>query len=162
MLRGGRNGAEMDWNSIVKKLVWDESKTPYFVKADKLTQSQARNELFVYSLFLALMFGFVSIYALADDRSREVTIPLGGTLYAFSIFCSAIVLGVAKNVTAARYCITAPVAVFVFTLGNLGGRSDPEQTNWYIYMALTAVWLLYSLRAVAVAKAFHRGPREAD
>ena len=152
----------MDWNRIVKKLVWDESKTPYLVRADKLTPSQARNELFVYSLFLALMFGFVSVYAFADDRSREVTIPLGGTLYAFSVFCSAIVLGITKNVTAARYCITAPVAVFVFMLGNFGGRSDPEQTNWIVYLALTAAWLLYSLRAVAVAKAFHREPGEAD
>ena len=108
------------------------------------------------------MFGFVAIYALADDRSREVTIPLGGALYAFSVFSSAMVLGVAKNVTAARYCITAPVAVFVFLLGNFGGRSNPEQTNWYIYLALTVAWLLYSFRAVAVAKAFHRKPGEAN
>ena len=44
---------QLDWEKLFKRYVADDVKTPYFVAVDRLTQKQARSELFVYTLLMA-------------------------------------------------------------------------------------------------------------
>ncbi len=41
------------WEKYVRKYVWDDDKTPYFIPASKLKRDQADKEIFLYCFFLA-------------------------------------------------------------------------------------------------------------
>ncbi len=98
----------MSWDKFVKRYVWDDTKTPYFVRVAKLTKVQAGYEIFSYSLFLAVLFAVISIASLSDQapqgRSDVVSI------YAFCVVCGAIVLAMTKSSAAAHVCASAPLA----------------------------------------------------
>ena len=86
----------MDWHSYIKKYVWDDNKTPYFVPVKKLTKSQADHELFAYTFFIALLFAILSIISLTENapHGKSTTVAL----YAVSVSCSAVLFGVTKSV----------------------------------------------------------------
>jgi hypothetical protein len=50
---------QLDWESLVKRYVYNAAKTPYFTAAARLTRAQARSELFVYMLFLVVLMGVI-------------------------------------------------------------------------------------------------------
>ena len=60
----------MSWDKFVKKYVWDDNKTPYFVRVAKMTKVQARYEIFSYSLFLAVLFAVISVASLSDQAPQ--------------------------------------------------------------------------------------------
>ena len=148
----------MDWQTIVKKYVWDEKKTPYFVSVDKLTIPQINSEIFVYSLFLAIFFGFLSIIAFSEQNSQAISIPYWVGFYALSVFCSAVALGMRKNVNASRYCLSAPVAVFFYITIYTEFASKAHTIEKYLPIAFTVIWLFYSIRVMAIAKYYQRMP----
>ncbi|MFQ5828116.1 MAG: hypothetical protein ACE5JD_03035, partial [Candidatus Methylomirabilia bacterium] len=145
------------WYRFTKKYVWNEEKTPYFVGVDKLTRVQAKNEMFVYTLFLATVFAVITIASVAGIKLGGSYISVLVALYAFSVCCAAIFFGVTKNLRAARYCVAAPVAAF---LSINGLRPDLATIDRYVLLAFSLIWLRYAVRVVAIAKAFHRMPAE--
>ncbi|MGH7278713.1 MAG: hypothetical protein ACREJG_08490 [Candidatus Rokuibacteriota bacterium] len=144
----------MDWPSLVKKYVWDEQRTPYFVAVDRLTPAQARSELFVYAFCLAILSAVVAAVAvIADDRRGAIASPVVA-LYALILLAGAIVLAVSGHPVAAGYCATAPVVVgLAAALGVL--RPDMAGGERVLLTALSVAWLGYAARVVRIARRLH-------
>ncbi len=148
-------GSRMSWDKFVKKYVWDDIKTPYFVRVAKMTKVQASYEIFSYSLFLAVLFAVISIASLSDQapqgRSEVVSI------YAFCVVCGAIVLAMTKSSAAALVCASAPLAALLYFF--LGGFHPGLGTiDEWLLVAVTLGLLVYSTRVVALTKAYPNMP----
>lgn len=122
-----------------------------------MTRVQARNELFVYTLFLASVFAVVTVVSAAGTSVRGPLISFGMAAYAFSIFCGAVFLGLTKHPRAALYCATAPVVAFLSIISN-EVRPDLATVDKYVLLVVTLLWAGYAVRVVAIAKAFPRMP----
>lgn len=151
----------MDWEKYVKKYVWDEKKTPFFLAVDKLSQAQARNELFLYAFFLATLFLVVTLGSALDLGTGKRGFPGWVAAYAFSVTCGAIALGQFRNFYAALYCISAPLLGMVYAL------SDSLHPNFaavdkYFLLILCLLWLRYAMRVLGIVKAFPRLPRTGE
>ncbi len=145
----------MSWDKFVKKYVWDDTKTPYFVRVAKLNKVQAGYEIFSYSLFLAILFAVVSVVSLSDQapqgRSDVVSI------YAFCVVCGAIILAMTKSPAAAYVCASAPPAalLYFFLKGFPSGLGEIDK--WLLVAAALGL-LGYSIRVVTMAKAYPNMP----
>ncbi len=149
----------MSWDKFVKKYVWDDTKTPYFVRVAKMTKVQAGYEIFSYSFFLAILFAVISIVSLSDQapqgRSEVVSI------YGFCVVCGAIILAMTKSSAAALVCASAPLAalLYFFLEGFPPGLGAIDKR---VIVAVTLGLLVYSTRVVAVAKAYPNMPDAAE
>lgn len=141
----------MDWPGLVRKYIWDEERTPYLVRTDRLTARQARSELFVYAFLLALLAAAVSAVALAGDTWRGgVAAPIVA-LYALTVLAAAVVLGITGRPAAAAYCATAPLAmVCAAVFGVL--RSDMTGSERVVMTAAGVLWLGYAARIVRIVR----------
>jgi hypothetical protein len=141
----------LDWVGLFKRYVGDDIKTPYFVAVARLNRVQARNELFVYTLFLAVLFGVIGIASLSP------TLPHGDTfavsLYAFLIVGAAVVFGFTKHSAAAAVCASAPVGVLIyFTL--YGFHPSAVTGDKILQVIIAVLWLRYSWRILQIARAY--------
>ncbi len=145
----------MSWDKFVKRYVWDDNKTPYFVRVAKMTKVQANYEIFSYSLFLAVLFAVVSIVSLSDQapqgRSEVVSI------YAFCVVCGAIVLAMTKSSAAAHVCASAPLAALLYFFLE-GFPSGLATVDKWVLVAVALGLLGYSIRVVTMAKAYPNMP----
>ncbi len=141
----------MEWDKLLKRYVWDEAKTPYFVAVARLTPSQARYELFAYTLFLGVLFGALAVIALSSrhPHGHSDIVPL----YAFSVLCSAIILGITKHHYAALYCASAPVAGLAY-FAVYGFHANLGVLDKLLLVVAMLVWLRYCLRTIAIARAY--------
>ncbi|MFQ5773716.1 MAG: hypothetical protein ACE5GS_04300 [Kiloniellaceae bacterium] len=139
--------------------MWDEVKTPYFVRVAKMTKEQASSEILAYVLFLAVLFAVISLVSLSDDAPKGRS--YGVSIYALSVVCGAVVLGATKHYYAALYCSTAPpVALFHFFF--YGFPPNLHTIDELLLLAVTLVLLRYSLRVVAIAKVYQDMPGDAQ
>lgn len=141
------------WEKYVRKYVWDDDKTPYFIAASKLKRDQADKEIFLYCFFLAtpaalIVVAFVSL--LYDGGAIGNLAP--GLYCASMLFCAAL-LHLRKSVTAALYAITAPVVVLLyFAIDGFPPKLHfVEQIGMIVIVLL---WLRYTIRVVAIAKVY--------
>ncbi len=104
----------MSWDKFIKRYVWDDTKTPYFVRVAKMTKVQANYEIFSYSLFLAVLFAVISVASLSDQAPQGQSDV--ASIYAFCVVCGAIVLGMTKSSAAAHVCASAPLAALLYFL----------------------------------------------
>ncbi|MBI2204814.1 MAG: hypothetical protein HYU41_13270 [Candidatus Rokubacteria bacterium] len=140
----------MDWPGLVRKYVWDEERTPYLVRTDRLTARQARSELFVYAFLLALLAMAVSAIALFGDTWRGGASPVAA-VYALTILAAAVMLGVTGRPAAAAYCATAPLAmVCAAVFGVL--RSDMTGAERVVMTAAGILWLGYAARIIRIVR----------
>ncbi len=145
----------MSWDKFIKRYVWDDTKTPYFVRVAKMTKVQAGYEIFSYSLFLAVLFAVISVASLSDQapqgRSDVVSI------YAFCVVCGAIVLAMTKSSAAAYVCASAPLAalLYFFLKGFPPGLGTVDKG---VLVAVALGLLGYSIRVVTMAKAYPNMP----
>lgn len=149
----------MNWEKFIKRYVWDDNKTPYFIGVDKLTKAQAHNELFVYSLFLTTLFAVVTLVSLRDIDTLGTFKSYAVTVYAASIFGCGILFGASKHFYTALYCVTAPAACFLnFTTGEF--RQSAIGLDQFVIMVFSLLWLRYAVRVVAIAKSYHQLPEK--
>lgn len=145
----------MSWDKYVKRYVWDDVKTPYFVGTAKLNKVQANHEIFAYSLFLAALFLVISLTSLSDrapqGRSEVVSI------YAFIVVCGAIFLVMTKHSYAAYVCASAPLATILhfFLEGFPPGLGMIDKL---VLSAVTLAIFRYSLRVIMIAQTYERMP----
>lgn len=143
----------MGWFESAKRYVWDEEKTPQLIPFDVLSKSQARKELFVYTLSLSITFALIAIVAMAGAKSGANFKSFGMAFYAFSVFCGAVVLGMNKFHAAALYVASAPLAamIYIFADGAGAGLVLAEKIG---LLVCSVIWFRYALRIVAIAKAY--------
>ena len=141
----------MDWDKLLKRYVWDDAKTPYFVAVDRLTRSQARHELFVCTLFMTILFGVLAVAALSarHPHGHSEIVPL----YAFSVVCAAIILGITQHYYAALYCASAPIAGLAY-FAVYGFHANLGTIDKVVLVAVMLVWLRYCVRIVAITRAY--------
>jgi hypothetical protein len=141
----------MNWESFIKRYVWDDQRTPYLVRVSKITRRQADYEIYLYAVFLGVLFGVITVAALSGGlpggRSEAIAI------YGFTVVCSTILFGATKHFWPALYCSATPLAVlfYFFASGfppHLGGLDR------FVLIAFALIWLRYSMRIVNLAKAY--------
>jgi hypothetical protein len=133
---------DLDWEKLVRRYVWHDERTPYFTRVAHLTRRQAHYELFAYALFMGVLAGVIALVAPSNAVS----------LYAFSVCCAALLLGITRHTWAALWCACAPLAALAYWA--LGGF-DPriETADRIVLIAVTLAGLAYSPRIVALAHA---------
>ena len=138
---------DLDWEKLVKRYVWHDERTPYFTRVVNLTRRQAHYELFAYALFTGIAAGVIA-----------VATPSGvASLYAFSVCCAALLLGMTRNAWAALWCACAPLAALAwFALEGFHPRLETPEKALLVVAALAL--LAYSRRVVAVARAWPQLP----
>jgi len=141
----------VDWPGLVRKYVWDQERTPYLVRSDRLTPGQARSELFAYAFLLGILASVVIVLALAGGERVGALASPAVALYAVTILLGAIALGATGHPTAALYCATAPLALW---LGALLGALRPGMPGGerVVLALVSALWLGYAVRVVRIAR----------
>ena len=142
---------QLDWENLVKRYVFDDAKTPYFVAVGRLNRAQARSELFVYTLFLTVLLGVIGVAALSPALPHGRT-P-GVSLYALAAAGTAVVFGFTKHLAAAAFCATAPVAALLY-FAIYGFHAELETGDRIVMVAVVLLWLVYSWRVLRIAKAY--------
>jgi hypothetical protein len=133
---------DLDWEKLVKRYVWNDERTPYFTRVARLTRRQAHYELFAYAVFVGVLSGVIALAAASNWVS----------LYAFSVCCAALFLGITRHPWAAMWCACAPlVALGGFAFEGFPARFETAEKVLLVVAALAA--LAYSGRLVAVARA---------
>ena len=141
----------LDWVGLFKRYVGDDVKTPYFVAVNRLNRIQAKNELFVYTLFMAVLFGVIGVASLSPTLPHGNT--LGVSLYAFLVAGAAIIFGFSKHPSAAAICASAPVGVLIyFTL--YGFHPNAATGDKILQVIIVMLWLRYSWRILHIARAY--------
>jgi len=141
----------MDLDKYFKKYVWDDEPTPYLVPVARLSRSQASYELHFYALFVGVMCAVVSVVALSSKLPHGSAAIV--SIYAFTVVCAAVLLGISRHPWAAFWCATPPLAGLAYFAvygfhPNLG-----TQDKLLLVIAMIA-WLLYCRRLLAVARAY--------
>ena len=138
---------DLDWEKLFKRYVWDDERTPYFTRVANLTRRQANYELFAYALFMGVLAGVLAVVSASNWVS----------LYAFSVCCAALLLGVTRHPWAALWCAFAPLAALAYW-ALVGFDAHIETGDRVVLIVVALAGLAYSARVVAVARARARTP----
>jgi len=143
----------LDWEKLVKRYVWHDERTPYFTRVRNLSAVQARYELLAYCLFTGVFFAVLSVAGLSNKlpHGNAAIVPI----YAFTVTCAALILGVLRARWASLYCAAAPLGMVAYfaVYGFPDGLSGMDHA---LIIFVMLAWFAYSLRVVAVAAAFPR------
>lgn len=148
---GHHRSSGLDWPGLVRRYVWHDERTPYLVRAERLTPGQARSELFVYGLLLAVLASLVAVVSvLGRPGEGNLTMP-GLALYAVALAFGAIALGASGHPLAAWLCATAPLILELGILVRPGMTINERVT----FLTAGALWLAYALRVVRITYRLH-------
>jgi hypothetical protein len=141
----------MNLEKYFKKYVWDDERTPYLVPVARLTRRQADYELYAYAVFVGVLFAMVTGGALLsqDPQIRSDIVAA----YGFSVVCAALIFGFTKAVAAAWYCAVAPLAALLYFFLH-GFHPNLGTIDHVVLIGFALIWLRYSLRVVAIARAY--------
>ena len=152
---------DSEWEKMVKRYVWNDERTPYFIRVANLSRQQAHYELLGYALLVGVLSGVLSVASLSNEPPYGEA--AGASLYAFTVCCASILLGATRHPWAALWCAGAPLGVLSYfaLYGFDPGLGDADKM---LLVAAMLGWLLYAPRVVAVARAWPSlaGPDELD
>ncbi|NJN40281.1 MAG: hypothetical protein HC807_04685 [Gammaproteobacteria bacterium] len=100
---------------------------------------------FAYTLFVGVLFGALAIISLSarHPHGHSEIVPL----YAFSVVCAAIILGITKHHFAALYCASAPIAGLAY-FAVYGFHANLGVLDKVLLVVAMLVWLRYCLRTM--------------
>ncbi len=148
---------QLDWDKLFRRYVMDDVKTPYFVAADRLTQVQARHELFTYSLLVGVLFAIIGVASISSELPHRGA--LGVPVYAVSLVCATIMFGITRHPWAAAWCATAPIAALLYFL-LFGFHPNLASGDKVLLIVIVALWLRYSWRVLAIVRAYPAMPAQ--
>lgn len=144
----------MDWDSLFMKYVWNKQTTPYFTSVDKLNLRQANSEILVYSLFLAVFFGMVSVLTTLGVTGTK---SFGVSFYGFTVVCAAVLFIIMKSYYAALFLSATPIIsiayIFFYGMG-----ADRARVDTLIVTGILILLAIYSYRIVSIARNYHSYP----
>ena len=146
---------QLDWEKMFKRYVFDDERTPYFTRAERLTQTQARYELFVYTVFLGALFAVLSVATLSPDLPHRGA--AGVSAYALSVVLAAVAFGVTRHAWTAAYCASAPLAALFYFL-IYGFHPNLGTADKVLLVVVVLVWLRYSWRVLAIVRFYPSMP----
>jgi hypothetical protein len=95
--------------NFLKRYVWDPETTPYFTGISKLSRSQADSELFFFAIMASVLFGVATFTSITGQAPYGVSKV--AAIYCFTIVSAVVLVGTVKNIYAAYYAASAPLAV---------------------------------------------------
>jgi len=148
----------MDWDALFLRYIWNKHTTPYFTAVDSLSRRQADNEILIFSLFLAVFFGVISLLATLGGAGQD---QAGVALYGFTVVCAAVLFIMLKSYPAALYLSAAPVIsiAYLFIYGMAGERAGFDTL---IVVGLLLLFVRYALRVVRIARHYPLYPETGD
>jgi hypothetical protein len=141
----------LDWENLVKRYVWDDTRTPYFTRVARLNRVQACYELHAYSIFVGVLFAVVAVVSLSNrlPHGSSAIVPI----YAFTVVCAALVLGMTRHYYAALYCAAAPLGALAY-FAFYGFHPGLEAPDRVVLVVAVVAWLAYGVRVAAIARAY--------
>ena len=136
---------------MVKRYVWNDERMPYFTRVANLSRQQAHYEIFGYALLVGVFCGVLSLASLSTELPHADAGWV--SIYAFSVCCAAVLLGTTRHPWSALWCAGAPLALLAY-FAVWGFHPDLESLEKVLLVTIIVAWLLYSRRAVAVARAW--------
>lgn len=150
-----RKPSKVIWEKYVRKYVWDDRSTPFLIPVEKLSQAQARKELFLFAIFLATPFALLSAAAgTLAVQGGDIGYALIA-LYAVSIVTAAGYTNHARKRSIAIYCGTAPLALLLYFIVN-GFPPRLHLLDHAIMITVILCWLRYTFRIIAITGAYSR------
>jgi hypothetical protein len=146
-----------NWYTFIRKYVWNDDKTPYLIKVDKLNRRQARSELFIYVWFLASLYGMWTLVAIVKLMPAGDLMATALTFYCLSMFLTALFFGLTKNAYAALYRVSAPVMACLILVTNALATQLSTLDKWAV-ATVCLLWLRYTWRVLAITRAFDGMP----
>ncbi len=144
----------MDWDKLFLKYVWNDQTTPYLVAVEKLNRRQGDSEILIYSLFLGVFFGAAALISLRSGPGAQ---SIGVAYYGFTVVCAAALFIIMKSYPAALYLSATPAVALVY-LYFYGLGAEREAADTVIVTVILLLLLRYSLRIVALARAYPKLP----
>lgn len=141
----------MNLEKYFKKYIWDDQRTPYFVPVARMTRRQADYELHAYAVFVGVLFAVVTGGALLSQDPQVESDAVA--VYGFTVVCATIVFGFTKAVYAAWYCAVVPLVALVYFFV-YGFHPNLSTIDHAVLIGFGLVWLRYSLRVLAIARAY--------
>ncbi len=142
---------QVDWENLFKRYVYNETKTPYFVPVSRLNRLQAENEIFVYCLLQAILFGVVGVASVSRALPHKGALIV--TLIALGLCAAAIVFGATKHPFAAATVAVAPVAGLGYFWA-YGFHPRIGEGDKVLLVIVLGLWLLYNWRMLSIARLY--------
>jgi hypothetical protein len=129
------------------------------VPVARMTRRQADYELHAYAMFVGILFAMVTGGALLsqDPHIKSAAVAV----YGFTVVCATVILGATKAVHAAWYCAAAPLVALLYFFVH-GFHPNLDAIDHAALIAFGLIWLRYSLRVVAIARAYQAMPETGD
>ena len=142
---------DVHWDNFLKRYVWDDDTTPYFVGVGDLTRRQARNEFFAYAVFLGFLFAVAAIITLSPQAPGGRS--SGMSLFSFVMVCGAVMLATTQHHWAAVVCSAAApgTLIWLYLFAEHPGLSTIDHTVIVIFSLL---WMRYGLRVINIARSY--------
>ena len=155
---------DVHWDRYLKRYVWDDDTTPYFVPVGRLNRRQAGYELTAYAIFLSFLFGVLAVITLSSQAPGGRS--AGMSLFSFTLVCAAVLLGVTRHYYAALYCSTAAPASLLW-LYVFAHHPKLDTIDHAVIVIFSLLWIRYGLRIIAIARAYGdmpeaRSPRDRE
>lgn len=145
----------LDWERMFQRYVFDSETTPYGTPVNRLTQTQAKNEVFAYTLFLIVLFATFGVAALSGKLPHGNFI--GVPLYAFVLAWAAGVFAWTKALPSAALTATAPVAGLLYC-AVFGFPEKLGVMDKSLIVIVLLLLLAYCWRIVRIAAAYPAMP----
>lgn len=146
---------DLDWYKFVRRYFWDDETTPYLIPVSKLHRKQAENEIFIYCVFIVLLFAAISLISMTDRAPYGRS--FGGSLFAFSVACSGVILALTRDFFAAIFCALGPAGALAFSL-SVNLQPDMDLLDRGLLLVFSVLWLRYALRVINIARAYPEMP----
>ncbi len=143
----------MDWHHYVKKYVWDEKKTPYFVSVSRLTRGQAKNEIFIYALFIGVPAMLMAVATTMSVLESGSTLSATIGIYSITLCVAAGLLHARKMPIAVYYSVSLPLILLIY-LYLRQRNTDVALFDTLVFVAVMLLWLRYLFRLAAICKAY--------
>jgi len=141
----------LDWERMFKRYVFDDARTPHFVRVSKLSRTQAHYEVLFYALLVmpvCIMLGAASL----SGKLPHGNLPMVA-IYAFAAAWATIVFAWNKSQLAGAFTATVPLALLLY-VAMFGFPEKMSRPDSFIVTALVMAWAAYNWRIVMIAGAY--------
>lgn len=141
------------WFQFVKKYVWDEDSTPYYLAPTQMHRRQAHKEVCFYAIFVGTFVGMVTTGALVQVYTTQETTYLPVLGYGLSLLAALYWLATQKHPWAVLYSASLPMAIFaVFFL--YGFHPNNTYLEKVLLSGFLAFWLIYAHRLLNICRIY--------
>lgn len=146
---------DVHWDRFLKRYVWDDETTPYFVPVEKLTRRQAGSELTAFAVFLGCMFAVLAVVTLSSSAPGGRS--AGMSLYSFTLVCAAVLLATTRHYYAGLYCSSAAPAVLIW-IYLFAHHPGLDTIDHIVIVTFGLLWMRYGLRVIAITRDYEHMP----